>query len=280
MLDGTIVRIAPLGVLAEEEAQKRKLADEQALGGELHVLTKTLSYAKAEELQAADHQERAVAARHGAGRHADQHADHHRPAGSAEHRRGAASNTLDTRAAAGGNRGAHRPDQQGLRPAARRAVGLQRPCRSGARQHHESGVPEQRQRRRARRADAPTTGPGRGPRSTCGVAGATSAVGLALGSVNGAFNLDVALSALESSGNGRILSTPRVSTQNNVEAEITQGIQIPIQTVVEQHRDRDVQGRGADAEGDAADHRGRHGDHEDRGRERRARFLAAPSDRA
>jgi type IV pilus assembly protein PilQ len=41
----------------------------------------------------------------------------------------------------------------------------------------------------------------------------------------------VALSALESSGKGKILSTPRVSTQNNTEAEITQGIQIPIQTV-------------------------------------------------
>jgi type IV pilus assembly protein PilQ len=49
--------------------------------------------------------------------------------------------------------------------------------------------------------------------------------------VNGAFNLDVALTALESSGNGRILSTPRVATQNNVPAEITQGVQIPIQTV-------------------------------------------------
>ena len=44
-------------------------------------------------------------------------------------------------------------------------------------------------------------------------------------------NLDVALSALEAQGQGRILSTPRVSTQNNIEAEITQGIQIPIQTV-------------------------------------------------
>jgi type IV pilus assembly protein PilQ len=64
-----------------------------------------------------------------------------------------------------------------------------------------------------------------------GVAGAPSAVGLALGSVNGAFNLDVALSALESSGNGRLLSTPRVTTQNNVAAEMTQGVQIPIQTV-------------------------------------------------
>ncbi len=63
------------------------------------------------------------------------------------------------------------------------------------------------------------------------MANATSALGLALGSINGAVNLDVALSALERSGQGRLLSTPRVSTQNNVEAEITQGVQIPIQTV-------------------------------------------------
>jgi type IV pilus assembly protein PilQ len=63
-----------------------------------------------------------------------------------------------------------------------------------------------------------------------GVPAASSAVGLALGSINGAFNLDIALSALERSGKGRILSTPRVTTQNNVEAEITQGVQIPVQT--------------------------------------------------
>jgi type IV pilus assembly protein PilQ len=64
-----------------------------------------------------------------------------------------------------------------------------------------------------------------------GVPAASSAVGLALGAVNGAFNLDVALTALETSGNGRILSTPRVTTQNNIAAEMTQGTQIPIQTV-------------------------------------------------
>jgi type IV pilus assembly protein PilQ len=64
-----------------------------------------------------------------------------------------------------------------------------------------------------------------------GIGTASSAIGLALGSVNGALNLDVILSALEESGNGRILSTPRVATQNNVPAEITQGVQVPIQTV-------------------------------------------------
>ena len=37
IVDGTIVRIAPLNVLADEEAQRRKLAEEQALAGELRV---------------------------------------------------------------------------------------------------------------------------------------------------------------------------------------------------------------------------------------------------
>jgi type IV pilus assembly protein PilQ len=63
------------------------------------------------------------------------------------------------------------------------------------------------------------------------VSNPSSALGLALGSINGAINLDIALSALERSGKGRILSTPRVSTQNNIQAEIMQGVQIPIQTV-------------------------------------------------
>src|SRR5205814_7451764 len=51
VVDGTIVRIAPLTVLADEESQRRKLADEQALSGELRVLTRSLSYARAEDLR-------------------------------------------------------------------------------------------------------------------------------------------------------------------------------------------------------------------------------------
>lgn len=63
------------------------------------------------------------------------------------------------------------------------------------------------------------------------VVGATSALGLSMGSVNGAFNIDVAITALEHSGQLKILSTPRVTTQNNKVAEVTQGFQIPFQTV-------------------------------------------------
>jgi type IV pilus assembly protein PilQ len=52
-----------------------------------------------------------------------------------------------------------------------------------------------------------------------------------LGSVNGALDLSVRLRALESEGMVKVLSTPRVTTQNNIPAEITQGAQIPIQVV-------------------------------------------------
>ena len=58
-----------------------------------------------------------------------------------------------------------------------------------------------------------------------------SAIGISLGNVLGSFNLDLALTALERQGRGRLLSTPKVTTQNNQAAEIKQGVQIPIQTV-------------------------------------------------
>ncbi|MBN1271805.1 MAG: type IV pilus secretin PilQ [Candidatus Aminicenantes bacterium] len=59
----------------------------------------------------------------------------------------------------------------------------------------------------------------------------TTALGLSFGNVLDTFRLDVALSALETSGNGKIISCPSVTTQNNSQAEILQGRQIPVQTV-------------------------------------------------
>jgi type IV pilus assembly protein PilQ len=54
---------------------------------------------------------------------------------------------------------------------------------------------------------------------------------LKLGSINGAFNLDVALSALETEGRVSIMLRPRVVTQNNVKATITRGQEIPYTTL-------------------------------------------------
>jgi len=58
-----------------------------------------------------------------------------------------------------------------------------------------------------------------------------SAIGLAMGAINGALNIDVALRALETEGALRVISTPRITTQNNMQAEVTQGVEIPYQVV-------------------------------------------------
>ena len=51
VIEGTIVRIVPLAVLASEEEARRTLAEQQALAGELLTVTRTLSYARAEQVQ-------------------------------------------------------------------------------------------------------------------------------------------------------------------------------------------------------------------------------------
>ena len=58
-----------------------------------------------------------------------------------------------------------------------------------------------------------------------------SAILLSAGNILDTFRLDVALMALENSGQARILSSPKVATQNNTRAEIIQGTQIPVQTI-------------------------------------------------
>jgi len=58
-----------------------------------------------------------------------------------------------------------------------------------------------------------------------------TALGMSFANVLDTFQLDVALTALESKGEGKIISHPQVTTQNNQQAEILQGRQIPVQTV-------------------------------------------------
>jgi type IV pilus assembly protein PilQ len=56
-------------------------------------------------------------------------------------------------------------------------------------------------------------------------------LGFSFANVLDTFRVDVAISALETAGDGRIISRPSVVTQNNQQAEIIQGRQIPVQTV-------------------------------------------------
>ncbi len=56
------------------------------------------------------------------------------------------------------------------------------------------------------------------------------AIGISFGSLSKAFNLDLVLSALESTGEGKVISSPRVSALDNKEAKIEQGVSIPFST--------------------------------------------------
>jgi len=232
-IEGTVVRIAPLTVLAQEQEERRKLTEAQALSGELRVLTLPLSYAKAApelvsiltrsalstrgEVQV-DTRTNTLIVRDLPDRLAtvsDLVKALDRPQPQVEIEARIVQTTRDFARAIGVEWGFNgRVD-----PALGNTTNLAFPNR-GSLSGRTGGV------------QGPTQGDTSADRGVnLGVPAASSALGIALGAVNGALNLDIVLSQLESSGRGRLLSTPRVSTQNNVEAEMTQGVQIPIQTV-------------------------------------------------
>ena len=225
---GSVVRVAPLAVLSAEEAEKRKLAEEKALSGELVTETKALSYAAAKDLQVLI--EDTILSQRGQVRVDER------------------TNTMIiTDLADRVQRGLSLLDTLDKpQPQVEIEARIVQTSRDFARQ---IGVDWGLNGRVAPELGntSPLAFPNQGsvsgrigaiqgPDDTAtgvnlGLTNPSSAIGLALGSVNGSFNLDVALSALERSGKGRILSTPRISTENNKEAEIMQGVQIPIQTV-------------------------------------------------
>jgi type IV pilus assembly protein PilQ len=238
-VDGTIVRIAPLATLALEEKERTDLAKAQADAGTLGTLTRQLNYSKGEEIVALlkganilsnrgqafvdprtntliinDLQERLTSA-------GDLITTLDKPQPQVEIEARIVQTNRNYARALGvqwGFNGAVSPQLGNTTNLAFPNSGA-----IGGRVGPTQGP-------------AGPGGPGSaGGTSTAtavnlGAAAATSAIGIQLGSVNGAFNLDVALSALETSGNGKLLSTPKVSTLNNVPAEITQGIDFPIQT--------------------------------------------------
>jgi type IV pilus assembly protein PilQ len=61
--------------------------------------------------------------------------------------------------------------------------------------------------------------------------GSGGGIGLSLGSVGGNVGLNLRLSALEDRGSVRIISAPKITTSNNIQAEIKSGVSIPISVV-------------------------------------------------
>ena len=60
--------------------------------------------------------------------------------------------------------------------------------------------------------------------------GGGGVLGINFGSINNTLNLDLRLSALESQGWGKVVSSPKIITLDNKEASISQGISIPFET--------------------------------------------------
>ena len=218
-LDGTVVRIASIRRLQEEAEARASLARREAEAGELTLFTRTLSYARADDLVPlitstslssrgevfTDPRTNTLIVR------------------DLEDRLPALDDLLDTldrsepqveieaRVVRAGHESARALGVQwglgGLGgPRGGAAAGTSGEVRNGPDRPLASGV-------------------------DLGVGAPTSTLGVALDPPGGPVDLDVVLSALESRGELRIISSPRVTTQNNVQAEILQGDQIPYQTI-------------------------------------------------
>lgn len=228
-VEGTIVRIAPLAMLAEEAAEQRRLAEERALAGELQITTRTLSFARAPAMAAivtpllsvrgqvqtdertntmilTDLPDRVAAAE----RLLDE-LDRREPQVEIEAHIVQAGQ--DFARAIGVRWGLTGDAENRARVGGR--LGRRAPATNPAAGNDADGVEE---RAAGTAVDLPA-------------ANATSALGLTFGAVDGAVDIDLVVSAAEVDGRARLLSHPRVTTQNNVQAEIVQGDQIPIQVV-------------------------------------------------
>jgi type IV pilus secretin PilQ/predicted competence protein len=243
-LEGNVIRIARMADLQREETDRRKLQEEKALAGDLEVFNKRLSYAKATELQGTV-QKVALSARGtitldprtntmiitdlplniAKARDLIAELDRATPQVEIEARIVVSSRNF-TR-----DLGIQWGFSNSQTPLYANTTGRVFPNAiiiNGQAVPSTGGLP----------ADQGTLGANSGigvtPRGyavNLPATGFNSGFGISLGNILGNFNLDLALTALERQGRGRLLSTPKVTTQNNHAAEIKQGVQIPIQTV-------------------------------------------------
>jgi type IV pilus assembly protein PilQ len=247
VLEDNVIRIAKLETLAAEEVGRRKLAEEKALAGDLIDYTKRISYAKAPVISTVLKQAGALSAR--GQMNVDERTntllirdlpnyiekakaligelDRATPQVEIEARIVVTSRnfTRDLGIQWGFNQenSARYGNTTGL--AFPNAIVI-----NGSGVPNTSGIPAN-QGGQANDAGIGAGVPSRGYAVNLPAAGFNSGIGISLGNILGSFNLDLALTALERQGRGRLLSTPKVTTQNNMEAEIKQGVQIPIQTV-------------------------------------------------
>ena len=254
IVEGNVIRIAPLAELAAEQAEKRRLAEEQALAGDLFTQTRELSYARASEIMpllqrnlsprgdiVIDERTNTVIFTDLAGGVDAINAlidtlDTPIPGVEIEARIVVTTRTFSRQLGV----------QWGFTSNQTQALGntseLTFPNRIQL-DGQPIGSAASRNFSVAGLEDGPsgvtppdfTEGPvsvQRGYAVNLPFAGApTGGIGLSLGSITGAFNIDAAISAAERRGQVRIISAPKIITQNNKQAEIKQGTTFPVQVV-------------------------------------------------
>jgi type IV pilus assembly protein PilQ len=243
-LENNVIRIAPLAALQREEQERRKLAEERALAGDLVVFSRRLSYARASELEPTV-KKVALSARGtitldprtntmiitdlpvNIERAKDLITDLDRATSQVEiEARIVVTSRNFTR-----DLGIQWGFLNQQVPQFNNTTNLAFPnaiVLNGGAVPSQGGVPADQ----GGLANNSGIGPaGRGYAVNLPATAFNTGIGISLGNILGSFNLDLALTALERQGRGRLLSTPKVTTQNNQPAEIKQGVQIPIQTV-------------------------------------------------
>jgi type IV pilus assembly protein PilQ len=252
-VEGNVIRIAPLAELAAEEADRRKLAEEKALAGELYTQTRVLSYAKASQILpllqknlsargdiVTDERTNTVIYTD----LADQIASINKlvdtldtpiPGVEIEARIITTTRTFARQLGV----------QWGFTSNQTQALGntteLVFPNRIQLDGQAVGSGPAPQTQFTASPPQGGVSPPGflvggsqvqRGYAVNLPFAGApTGAIGLSLGSITGAFSIDAAISAAERRGQLRIISAPKIITQNNKAAEIKQGVTFPVQVV-------------------------------------------------
>jgi type IV pilus assembly protein PilQ len=244
-LEGNVIRIARLSDLQREEQERRKLAEEKQLAGDLGSLTARISYARASELSDVLRRANVISSRGTINvdtrtntmlindlpnfleRAQALIAELDRPTPQVEiEARIVVTSRNFTR-----DLGIQWGFLNRQTPQFGNTTGQNFPNAiiiNGQGVPSQGGIPADQG---AAGAGSGIGTPGRGYMVNLPAAGFNTGIGISLGNILGSFNLDVALTALERQGRGRLLSTPKVTTQNNQAAEIKQGVQIPIQTV-------------------------------------------------
>jgi type IV pilus secretin PilQ/predicted competence protein len=243
-LEDNVIRIAKLSDLQKEEQEKRKLAEEKALAGDLETMRKRLSYAKAGDLEPSV-KKVALSSRGQITldtrtntmiitdlpayleKARDLIAELDRATPQVEIEARIVVTTRDFTRQLGIQWGFNHEQSARYGNATNKSFPNAIVINGGA-------VPNTLGIDADQGGQAPAAGigtAGRGYLVNLPAAGFNTGLGISLGNILGNFNLDAALTALERQGRGRLLSTPKVTTQNNKEAEIKQGVQIPIQTV-------------------------------------------------